>query len=207
MTFTDKNITYIFDFKHITPEGAPRITTWSFEADREPSTMIYTELYSGLLVGQKDGGIAGYEGYFDTDLAWVSSAASYTNSAFTADISSIWIRVGDLAASILKKMILVLEGGSGASLGLRWYKDFSMNSSSTTQISLAPATTGTTALWGASTSLWGDVKYTPIYGLEEYKTALTGSAKHLKLNMSIVSNGYDVSVQDLAIISKQGKIR
>jgi hypothetical protein len=207
MTFTDKNITYIFDFKHITPQGTPRITTWSFEADREPSAMLYTELYSGLLVGQKDGGIAGYEGYFDTDLAWVSSAASYTNSAFTADISSIWIRVGDLAASILKKMILVLEGGSGASLGLRWYKDFSMNSSSTTQIALAPATTGTTALWGASTSLWGDVKYTPIYGLEEYKTALTGSAKHLKLNMSIVSNGYDVSVQDLAIISKQGKIR
>jgi hypothetical protein len=207
MTLTDKNITYIFDFKHITPEGTPRITTWSFEANREPSSMIYTELYSGLLVGQKDGGIAGYEGYFDTDLAWVNSAASYTNASITADVSSIWVKVGDLAASILKKMILVLEGGSGAILGLQWYKDFSINPSTTTQINLNPTTTGNIALWGASTSLWGDVKYTPIYGLKEYQTALTGSAKHLKLNLSIVSNGYNASLQDLAIISKQGKIR
>jgi hypothetical protein len=274
MTFTDKNITYVFDFKHITELGVPRVTTWTFESDREPSSMVYTKLYSGLLVGQKDGSIAGYEGYFDTDLAWASSAASYTNAPITADVSSIWIRMGEnITASLLKKMILVLEGGSGATLGLRWYKDFSVNSSSTTQIDLKPATTGYTSLWGASTSLYGttsvtttnagsfvtgtyyaissagntdftaigsddnDVgtvfqatgagsgtgaavshthtaslhsassKYTPIFGLEEYKTPLTGSAKHLKLNMSIVSNGFNTSIQDLAIISKQGKIR
>ena len=208
LTFTNKNITYVFDFKHATPQQTPRITTWTFDNDREPASMINTELYSGLLVGQKDGGIAGYEGYFDTDLAWVSSAASYTNAAITADVSSVWIPMGEsVAASILKKMILVLEGGSGAVLGLRWYKDFSINSSSTTQISLAPVTTGTIALYGASTSLWGDVKYTPIFGLQEYSTPLTGSAKHLKLNMSIVSNGFDTSIQDLSIMSLQGKIR
>jgi hypothetical protein len=170
--------------------------------------MINTELYSGLLVGQKDGSIAGYEGYFDTDLAWVDSAASYTNAGITADVSSIWLRMGEnITASLLKKMILVFEGGSGATLGLQWYKDFNITPSTTTQISLNPITTGTVALWGASTSLWGDVKYTPIYGLQEYTTPLTGSAKHLKLNLSIVSNGYDTSIQDLAIISKQGKIR
>ena len=106
-------------------------------------------------------------------------------------------------------MILVLEGGSGAVLGLRWYKDFSINSSATTQINLAPVTTGTTALWGASTSLYGKagITYTPVFGLEEYQTALTGSAKNLKLNMSIVSNGFDTSIQDLSLISLQGKIR
>jgi len=208
MTFTDKNITYVFDFKHATPQQVPRVTTWSFTNDREPASMINTELYSGLLVGQKDGSIAGYEGYFDTDLAWVDSAASYTNAGITADVSSIWLRMGEnITASLLKKMILVFEGGSGATLGLQWYKDFNITPSTTTQISLNPITTGTVALWGASTSLWGDVKYTPIYGLQEYQTALTGSAKHLKLNLSIVSNGYDASIQDLAIISKQGKIR
>jgi len=62
-------------------------------------------------------------------------------------------------------------------------------------------------LWGASTSLYGASKFTPIYGLQEYTTPLTGSAKHLKLNISILSNGYNTSIQDLAIISKQGKIR
>ena len=104
-------------------------------------------------------------------------------------------------------MVLVLEGGSGATLGLRWYKDFSPSSSSTTSINLRPATTSTTALWGAASSLYGDVKYTPIYGLQEYMTPLTGSAKTLKLNMSIVSNGYNASIQDLSILHLQGKIR
>ena len=208
LTFTENNITYAFDFKHMTPNNAPRVTTWSFDNDREPASMIQTELYSGLLVGQKDGGIAGYEGYFDTDLAWVSSAASYTNSPISSDVSSIWIPMGDAVASaILKRLILVLEGGSGATLGVRWYKDYSMSSSSTTEISLNPAATSTTALYGAATSLWGDVKYTPIYGLQEYTTPLTGRAKTLKINMNIVSNGFDASIQDLSIISLQGKIR
>jgi hypothetical protein len=208
MSFVEKNIQYVFDFKAATPEGTPRITTWTFDGDREPASMIDTELYDGLLVGQKDGSIAGYEGYFDTDLAWVSNAVSLSNHAYAADVSSTWISMGEsMAASILKKLILVLEGGSGAVLGLRWFKDFSISSSSTTQIALAPVTSGTTALYGASTSLWGDVKYTPIFGLAEYKTNLTGSAKNLKLNINIVSNGFDTAIQDLSIISLQGKIR
>ena len=207
LSFTDKNINYVFDFKHFTPNGEPRITTWTFDNDREPTSMCYTETY-GYLTGQKDGGIAGYEGYFDTDLAWVSSAASYTNSGITADVSSIWIPLSQgMVASLLKRMILVLEGGSGATLGLRWYKDFGVVSSDTTQISLRPATTGTTALYGNAASLYGASKYSPIYGLQEYSTPLTGSAKTLKLNMSIVSNGYNASIQDLSILHLQGKIR
>ena len=228
MSFVDKNINYVFDFKHITPNGAPRITTWFFDDDREPASMIYTELYSGLLVGQKDGGIAGYEGYFDTDLAWVNSAASYTNDPFTTDISSIWIPMGEtMSAALLKRMIFTLEGGSGATMGIKWYKDFSPSPSNTTTISLNPLTTGTSFLWGASNSLYGATNaggahaggghnatlhstastYTPIYGLSEYKTPLTGSAKHLKLNLAIVSNGYDASIEDLSILHLQGKIR
>ena len=210
MSFVNLNISYVCDFKHTTPQSTPRITTWTFNNDREPASMINTELYSGLLVGQKDGSIAGYESYFDTDMSYVSNAVVFTNFPITADVSSVWIQMGEsFTASILKKMILVLEGGSGAVLGLRWYKDFSINSSSTTQINLAPVTTGTTALWGASTSLYGKagVTYTPVFGLEEYQTPLTGSAKNLKLNMSIVSNGFDTSIQDLSLISLQGKIR
>jgi len=207
VSFPSLNINYVFDFKHFTPNKAPRITTWSFSNDREPYSLTYTELY-GLLAGQKDGGIAGYEGYFDTDLAWVSSAASYTNAAITADVSSIWIPLTEgSVASLLKKMILVLEGGSGATLGLQWYKDFSINPTNSTTITLAPPTTGTIALWGASTSLYGASKFTPVYGLTEYRTSLTGSAKTLKLNMSIISNGYDASIQDLSILHLQGKIR
>jgi len=102
---------------------------------------------------------------------------------------------------------MVLEGGSGATLGLKWYKDYSPTSSPTTAIKLNPVTTGTLALWGAATSLYGASKYAPLFGLQEYKTPLTGSAKNLKLEISIESNGYDTSLQDLTLLHKQGKIR
>jgi len=222
MSFVDSNINYVFDFKHKTPLNTPRITTWTFDGDREPASMVYTVLYSGLLVGQKDGSIAGYEGYHDTDLSW-DSGAVYTNFPFVSDISSIWIPLGQtVTASLLKRMILVLEGGSGAILNLKWYKDFSPEPSTTTSILLNPVTTGTVALWGDSSSLYGATtaththdatvhpassRYTPVYGLNEYKTPLTGSAKHLKINLAIESNGYDASIQDLTLLHKEGKIR
>ena len=222
MSFVDSNINYVFDFKHKTPLNTPRITTWTFDGDREPASMVYTVLYSGLLVGQKDGSIAGYEGYYDTDLSW-DSGAVYTNFPFVSDISSIWIPLGQtVTASLLKRMILVLEGGSGAILNLKWYKDFSPEPSTITSILLNPVTTGTVALWGDSSSLYGATtaththdatvhpassRYTPVYGLNEYKTPLTGSAKHLKINLAIESNGYDASIQDLTLLHKEGKIR
>jgi hypothetical protein len=209
MSFVDKNINYVFDFKHRTPLNTPRVTTWTFDLDREPASMAYTKLYSGLLVGQKDGSIAGYEGYHDIDLAW-DSGVSYTNAAFTSNIASVWVSLGGeqtVSSSLLKRMLLVLEGGSGSVLSLRWYKDFSSSSSAETLIELRPDTTGSTALWGDSASLYGAAKFTPIYGLKEYKTPLTGSAKHLKLHLSLASNGYDASIQDLTLLHKEGKIR
>ena len=209
LSFVDKNINYVFDFKHATPNNAPRITTWVFDNDREPASLTYTTLY-GLLVGQQDGSIAGYEGYFDTDLSYPSGSQTYTNSSFTSNIATTWINLGQsVAASLLKRLFLVLEGGSGATLGLKWYKDYSPSPSPTTSITLNPVTTGTLALWGASTSLYGKsgVTYKPVFGLQEYKTSLTGSAKNLKLEISIESNGYDTSLQDLTLLHKQGKIR
>ena len=209
LSFVDNNITYVFDFKHFTPNQAPRITNWTFDNDREPTSLAYTELY-GLLVGQKDGGLAGYEGYYDVDLAYPGGSQTYTNSSFTSNIATTWINLGQsVAASLLKRLFMVLEGGSGATLGLKWYKDYSPSPSPTTSITLNPVTTGTAALFGASTSLYGKsgVTYKPVFGLQEYRTSLTGSAKNLKLEISIESNGFDASLQDLTLLHKQGKIR
>lgn len=204
MSFVDKNITYVFDFKHITPNQVPRVTTWSFDSDREPASMAYTVLY-GLLVGQQEGSIATYEGYFDADY---SGSSVYVNNSYTSSFSTIWVNLGQsISASLLKRLFIVLEGGSGATMGLKWYKDFNSTPSKTTQITLNPTTTGSTAKWGATGSLYGASKFTPIYGLNEYKTFLTGSAKHLKLDIDIESNGYDAALQNLTILHKQGKIR
>ena len=223
LSFIDSGITYVFDFKQQTSNGTPRVTTWSFLNDREPASMIDTKLYSGLLVGQKDGGIATYEGFFDADLSYVSNALVTTNAPITADISTTQIAMGDgTAAAILKKLEFVLQGGSGATLGLKWFRDYSHTELSSTQIPLNPTTSGVVALWGGSSSLYGattvshthvatthpqSTKYTPVFGLQEYRTSLTGSAKRLKLNLSIVSNGFDTSIQEMSILSLQGKTR
>jgi hypothetical protein len=220
MSFVDKNINYVFDFKHITPNQAPRVTTWTFDNDREPTSMIYTKLYSGLLVGQKDGSIAGYEKYYDTDLA---GASTYTDSSYTWSMETVWVNLGEsVAASLLKRLFMVLEGGSGATLGLKWYKDYSITPSTITSIVLNPITTGSSYLWGASGSFYGATTashthvagthpasstYKPIYGIREYRTPLTGSAKNIKIGMDIESNGFDASLQTLTLLHKQGKIR
>ena len=220
MSFVDKNINYVFDFKHRTPNNTPRVTTWTFDNDREPASMVYTELYSGLLVGQNDGSIAGYENYYDTDLA---GASTYTDFSYTWSFETVWVNLGEsIAASLLKRLFMVLEGGSGATMGLKWYRDFSPTASTITSIVLNPVTTGSTSLWGASSSLYGATTaththvaathpasslYKPVFGLKEYRTPLTGSAKNIKIAMDIESNGFDASLQTLTLLHKQGKIR
>jgi len=219
MSFVDKNINYVFDFKHRTPNAAPRITTWTFDNDREPASLAYTVLY-GLLIGQKDGSIAGYEQHYDTDLA---GASTYTDASYTWSLETVWVNLGEsVAASLLKRLFMVLEGGSGATMGLKWYKDYSPTASTITSIVLNPVTTGSTSLWNASSSLYGATTaththvagthpasslYKPVFGLKEYRTSLTGSAKNIKIAMDIESNGNDVSLQTLTLLHKQGKIR
>jgi len=219
MSFVDKNINYVFDFKHLTPNGGPRITTWSFDNDREPASLTYTDTY-GLLVGQQDGSLAGYEKWYDTDLA---GASTYTDASYTSSFETVWVNLGEsVSASLLKRLFMVLEGGSGATMGIKWYKDFSPAPSTTTSIVLNPVTTGTTSLYGASSSLYGattaththdaavhpsNSTYAPIFGLKEYRTPLTGSAKNIKIAIDIESNGYDASLQTLTLLHKQGKIR
>ena len=204
MSFVDLNITYVFDMKHITPSQAPRVTTWSFDADREPSCLAYTDA-QGFLLGQQKGSIATYEGYFDKDY---SGSSVHTSHSYTGSFGTTWIDLGDsVVASLLKKMKAIINGGAGTNIGVKWYKDFSQTPSKTLSFQLNPTATGAVALFGASTSLWGDVKYTPVYGLKEYNIPLTGSAKHLQIEMAAETNGYVASLQDMTLLYKQGKIR
>ena len=185
---------------------------------------------------------------------------------------------------------MTIEGGSGSTLFLKWYKDFNIESSKITSIILNPRTLGLNSIWGKTTkgsppvvqpvstlygtqpvttvtagafvvgtyyaiaslgnttqSQWntaagtsnvtyvvGDVfkaaavgagsgtvvshvhiaanhihsyTYAPIYGLKEYRTPLIGSAKYLKINVTIISNGYSTSLQNMTLLHKEGKIR
>jgi len=297
LTFPSINLTYVFDFKHLTPNAAPRITTWTFANKKHPTTITYTSLF-GMLVGQADGGIAEYTGYYDTEasFATVNNVAQVVqaSSPYTSEFATVWLNLGEsVQASLLKRLFMTLEGGSGSTLFLKWYKDFSITASRVTTLILNPRTIGLNSIWGKSpgtgnvpivqplstlygshpvTTLtvgslvvgsyyaianlgntsqaqWNTVAgtsgvtygigvvikvaantqnigtgtvvshthisanhshsytYAPIYGLREYRTPLVGSAKYLKINVVIISNGYSTSLQNMTLLHKQGKIR
>jgi hypothetical protein len=204
LSFVDNNITYVFDIKHETPSGTPRLTTWSFDSNREPSSFAYTES-KDLLVGQQAGSVSTYEGYYDKDYV---SGGTYTSASYTGTFKTTWLDLGQGAvASLLKKLKAVIEGGSGTTIGVRWYKDFGIEPSKTTNFLLNPVSTGVVALFGASTSLYGSSKYTPVFGMKEYNIPLTGSAKYLQIEMNGETAGYTASLQDMTLLFKQGKIR
>ena len=219
MSFVDLNITYVFDMKHLTPNKSPRVTTWKFDSDREPTSLVYTES-KGFLVGQKKGSVATYEGYFDKDY---SGSSVYTSHSYVGSFLTTWLDLGDsVIASLLKKLKAVISGGSGTNVGLQWYKDFSTIPSKSVQFQLNPRTTGDVSLWGSSSSLYGATTvththvagthpansiFTPVFGLKEYQLNLSGSAKFLQIEMSGETRGFVATLQTLTLLTKQGKIR
>jgi len=204
LAFTDNDLMYVFDIKHKTPVGTPRITTWSTSNNRNPLNFAYTAS-QGFLIGQKSGSLAKYEGYFDKDY---SGSQVWTNHSYTGTFSTVWIDLGDsVRASLLKKMKAVISGGKGTFVGVKWYKDFSSEPSKSQSFGLAPASSGTPYLWGNSASLYGAATYAPTYGLKEYSIPMGGSAKHLQIVMTAETNGFVAALQDMTLLHKQGKIR
>lgn len=202
LTFVTENVTYVFDLTYPTPKETPRVTKWSFDNDRHPASMTYTDEY-GLLVGQTLGRVATYQGYWDSDYA---GSNVYVDNPYTSKISTVWIDLGQgVVASILKRMIMLVSGGQGANVGIRLYKDFEMSPKLSPTFTLNPALSGTTYLYGASTSLFGAAKYAPIHGWKEHSIPLAGSAKYLRLEMDAVTSGYKASLQSLSLLYKEGK--
>ena len=204
VSFVNLKITYVFDMKHQTPNQAPRITNWVSTGLYNPSSMRYTAS-KGFLIGQNAGSIATYEGYYDKTYV---SGGSYVSNPYNGKFKTVWIDLGDsVVASLLKKLKAVISGGAGTQVGLQWYKDFNVTPSRSLGFTLNPTSTGTPSLWGDSTSLFGNSKYAPIYGLREYNVPLSGSAKFLQLEMSAETAGYTAALQDLTLLYKEGKIR
>lgn len=223
LSFVELNITYVFDIKHQTPNKVPRVTQWIFDGDREPSSMVFTES-KDLLVGQLIGSIATYEEYYDKDFV---SGGTYTDHSYTTSFLTPWLNLGNsVIASLLKKLKAVIDGGSGTTATIRWFKDFNPGVSSINEHSfeLNPTTSGTTFLWGGSSSLYGNKDtsvnshthaathtlsstYAPIFGLQEYNINLTQSAKFLQIEMNAETEGFSATLQSMAILYKQGKIR
>ena len=229
LSFPDRNITYVFDFKG-NPD-APRVTTWNFETKKTPKALLSTTdgiMYMGLGNSDYAGRIATYDGYFDVEKSDVTStyanqtvceAAGYTwestnskcwqstNNTYQADFKTVWLDFGDPSrAKLLKRFLAVISGGKNMSVTMNWYRDYKVTADSGS-FTLSPTASGTSYLWGGSTSLYGAAKYAPAFQPAEYKLSLSKSAKVLRMEMKGTVNGFKASLQQMIIWAKQGKIR
>jgi hypothetical protein len=232
LSFIDLNISYVFDFKHTTPNGAPRITQWSFNTETCPTNFLYSES-RGFLAGvdRTAGSIAIYDGYYDKKVTGTSGgAASYSTHSYNTTVKTSWIDLGDgVGASLLKSMRLVLSGGAGTVISPSWFtdfgsdrtsvKDFEINASTSTPQTLFsdPNSSGTKFLYscntdytysGGTSNCTTDISYyTSTFGIKEYSIPMKGSAKYLQINLGSESVGYAAVIQDMTLLYKQGKIR
>lgn len=228
LSFPDRNISYVFDFKG-KAGSAPRITTWEFESKKTPKSFLSVTdgiMYVGLGNDNYQGRVADYDGYYDvekTDVTatygnqtvceaasntWESTNSkcwSDTNNTYQSGFKTTWLDFGNPSvAKILKRMLLTITGGFGMVATLNWYRDYS-NVSDSASFDLGSG--ASVARWGTTSSKWGVSRFSKSEQPEEYKLSLSKSAKVLRLGMTGTVNGFKPSLQNMIVWAKQGKIR
>jgi hypothetical protein len=176
---------YCFDTKAALQDGAARVTKWD---GINPKSFCYT-VDRTLLVGQ-----AGYVGKYD---AYSDNGSAYRLQYFTnhTDLGT------PSATSILKKLSVVVIGGTNQFVTIKWGYDFSSNYRS--QNVKIPDQ-------GNSYYNIGE------YGLANYSNGVlqqtltaypTGSGIVVQTGYEANINGSPLSIQRIEIAAKQGKIQ
>lgn len=175
---------YCFDMKQALQDGASRATTWS---GIEPSSFCYTRDRS-LLIG-KAGYIGKYTGHLD-------NTESYRFQYFTnhSDLGAEGV------SSVLKKLAVVVIGGSDQYVSIKWGYDFSSNYSA--QISQIPAQG--VAYFGISE--YNESDFSNGTSLQTLTAYPTGAGKIVQTGYEADIQGAALSIQKIQIQAKNGKI-
>jgi hypothetical protein len=185
LTLPNLKTVYCFDMKAALQDGAARITAWD---SIEPKSFWYDGVNKELLLG-KAGYIAEYTGYVDNTSAY--RLQYFTNHT---DLGSPSV------TSVLKKLLVVVIGGSNQTVSMKWGFDFTSNYySQTAQI---PA---------QGVDYYGEAEY----NISEYANGValqtlvaypTGSGKVVQTGYEADINGSALSIQKIEIHAKNGKI-
>jgi len=184
LAFPDKNVVYVFDFKGINPDQTPRITTWNFEDKKMPKSFLSTTegiMYIGGGHATYKGRVGTYTEYFDVEKNDVTStygtetpcdAAGHTwestdskcwetvNGTYQGAFKTVWLDFGDPSrAKLLKRFLAVISGGKDMAVTMNWFRDYEVRGDSSS-FTLSPTTSGTSYIWGASTSIYGTTTVT-----------------------------------------------
>ena len=175
---------YCFDLKQVLQDGSARVTTWD---SITPS--CFCSLRDGSLLIGKAGFVGKYTGYFD-------NTTKYRFQYFTnhADLGQPSV------TTVLKKLSVVVIGGSLQYVTIKWGYDFSSNYQAQ-NVQIPPQ--------GASfygVSEYGIGKYSNGVVLQTLVAYPTSSGKIIQTGYESDIQGFPLSIQKLEILAKDGKI-
>lgn len=175
---------YCFDTRVQLQDGAFRVTTW----DSIEPTALLSRKNGEVLVGKN-----GYVGKYGTYQDYQSSyrLQYYTNHADLGNAN---------VTSILKKLKVIVIGGSNQYVTAKWGFDFSSNYLSANM--LIP-TQGESEYGVAE---YGVAEYSDGVALQQLQTAASGSGKIVQTGYETNINGAPISIQKIEIQAKEGKV-
>lgn len=181
--------TYCFDTKAALQDGSSRVTVW----DSITPTAFLAKRNGDLLIGKN-----GYVGKYGT---YLDHASTYRLQYFTtyADLGQPNV------TSILKRIAVVVIGGSNQGFIIKWGYDFSGQYYSTT-LTIPPSTVAEYGIaeYGANGS--PVAYYSQGIALQTLIGQTNGSGKTVQTGYEVEINGYPVSIQKIEIQAKNGKL-
>lgn len=189
LTFPTAGQVYVFDTRNVMQDGSSRVTTWN---DIKP-TALYALRNGDLLIG-KNGYIGKYTGYLDDTSTY--RMQYYTNHADLGDVA---------ITSIVKRISIVVIGGSDQVVTIKWGYDFSENYlSQNVTIPTQGISEYGIAEYGANSVPLS--QYAGGIVIQNLFSQATGSGKVVQTGYEAEVNGYELSIQKIEILAKHGRI-
>lgn len=189
LTFPTANQVYVFDTRSVMQDGSARATTWNHI---EPTALC--ALRNGDLLIGKNGYIGKYSGYLDDGQTYRMSY--YTNHADLGDVT---------ITSIVKRISIVVIGGSDQVVTIKWGYDFSENYLSE---NISIPTQGIAEYGIAEYGANGNpvAYYAGGIVIQTLFSQATGSGKVVQTGYEAEVNGFELSIQKIEILAKRGRI-
>ncbi len=184
LSLPTSQVVYCFDTKQMLPDGAARVTTW----DNINPTAIYSAVDGTVYLG-KAGYVATYSGYLDDSSTY--RMVYYTSHA---DFGAPTV------TSVLKRLSIVVIGGTGQGCVLKWAYDFTSNfrSQSVSLPFLEVAEYGI--------SEYNIAEYNDGVLLATLSVHPSGSGKVVQLGFEAEIDNNPLSLQKLEVLTKNGKV-
>jgi len=180
---------YCFDTKIVLQDGSSRVTTW----DSITPTALYA-LRSGSVYIGKNGYLGVYTGYADYTSSY--RFQYFTNNADLGNVNQ---------TSILKKISVVVIGGTSQTVVFKWGFDFRTNYlSSTTSIPVQSVSEYGIAEYGANATVIA--QYSDGIALNTLTVSASGSGKVVQTGYESDIDGSQLSIQKIEIQAKNGKL-